>query len=125
MLDDKEFPSDDLIILAERKMVHYDAMTMISERGGGALFLKDIAAHPDFKKVEEILLKAATLFQNTKQKIGEWWNIVGPIQGDEAKQVKVMANADVRAKIAVVIKECRNNDEKALHLLEEVLKDLN
>ncbi|MCK5347216.1 MAG: hypothetical protein KAR20_27595, partial [Candidatus Heimdallarchaeota archaeon] len=99
--------------------------TMISERGGGALFLKDMAAHPDFKKGEEDLLNAATLFQDTKQQIGEWWNIVGPIQADEAKQVQIMADSEVRAKFVAVIQKCRDNDEKVLHLLEKVLNDLN
>ena len=124
MLDDNEFPSDDLKTLTERKMVHYDAMTMIYERGGGSLFLKDIAAHSDFKKVEEELIKAANLFQDTSEQMKEWWNIVGPIQSDEEKQVKIMADSEVRAKFVSIIRKCRDNDEKALDLLEQALKNL-
>ena len=37
MRRDDQFPPDDMAILAERKMVHYDAMTMIAERGASSL----------------------------------------------------------------------------------------
>ena len=44
MENGKEFPADDMEVLALRKMVHYDAMTMIAERDAGSSFIRDLGA---------------------------------------------------------------------------------
>lgn len=125
MQDDTEFPADNLEILAERKMVHYDAMTMISERGGGSLFLKDIASHPDFQSAAKELNTAAELFENTSQQMGKWWEIVGKIWDDEEKQIEAVADPEVRAAFVPFIQTCRNNDEEAVEQIEVGLNRLN
>ena len=59
MLADDEFPSDDVERLAQRRMVHYDAMTMIAERGDGATFLSEVSEHPPFSGARKELLAAS------------------------------------------------------------------
>jgi len=125
MQDDTEFPADNLEILAERKMVHYDAMTMIHERGGGSLFLKDVASHPDFLGAAKELNAAAELFENTSQQMGKWWEIVGRIWDDEEKQIKAVADPEVRAAFVPVIQTCRKNDEEAVEQIGIGLNKLN
>jgi len=125
MQDDTEFPADNLKVLAERKMVHYDAMTMISERGGGSLFLKDVASHPDFLSAAKELNAAAELFGNTGQQMEKWWEIVGQIWDDEEKQIKAVADPKVRAAFVPAIQTCRKNDEEAVEQIKIGLNKLN
>ena len=121
---DAEFPAENMTVLAERKMVHYDAMTMIYERGGGASFLKDVALHKDFKNVEKELNEAARLFQDTSNQMEKWWQIVGQIWDNEEKQVKVMEDPKVRTAFVPAIETCRKNDEEAVTQIEIALKNL-
>jgi hypothetical protein len=124
MQDDTEFPVDNLEMLAERKMVHYDAMTMISERSGGSLFLKEVASHPNFLSAADELNTAAELFENTSLQMRKWWEIVGPIWDDEERQIKVVADPEVRAAFIPVIQTCRRNDEEAVEQIEMGLDKL-
>ncbi len=124
MQTDTEFPADNMKVLAERKMVHYDAMTMIYERGEGASFLKDVALHKDFKNVEKELNEAARLFQDTQNQMEKWWQIVGQIWDNEEKQVKVLADPKVRTAFIPAIETCRKNDEEAVIQIERALEKL-
>ena len=125
MHDDTEFPADNLEILAERKMVHYDAMTMISERGGGSIFLKEVASHPYFLSAAKEFDAAAKLFENTSRQMSKWWEIVGQIWDDEEKQIKAVADPGVRAAFIPIIQTCRKNDEEAVEQIEIGLNKLN
>jgi hypothetical protein len=124
MQDDSEFPKNDRKMLRERKMVHYDAMTMISERGGGARFLNDIASHIDFKKVADDLQLAAKAFQDSASQMESWWQVVGEIWADEEKQIAVMADSEKRQAFIPYIKTSRDKDKEAVELIEKVLKTL-
>ncbi len=124
MQDDTEFPKDDMNVLSERKMVHYDAMTMISERGGGAMFLNDVASHVDFKRVADDLQLAAKAFKESASQMESWWQIVGNIWADEEKQIAVMADSETRQAFIPNIKTSRDKDNEAAEIIEKVLKKL-
>jgi hypothetical protein len=124
MQDDSEFPKNDMEILRERKMVHYDTMTMISERGGGAMFLNDVASHNDFKKVADDLHLAAKAFKDSASQMESWWQIVGEIWADEEKQIEVMADSEKRQAFIPYIKKSRDKDKEAVEIIERVLKKL-
>lgn len=124
MQDDTEFPKDAMNVLSERKMVHYDAMTMISERGGGAMFLNDVASHVDFKKVTDDLQLAAEAFKESASQMEGWWQIVGNIWADEEKQIAVMADSETRQAFIPYIKTSRDKDKEAAEIIEKVLKKL-
>ena len=124
MQDGTEFPKDDINVLSERKMVHYDAMTMISERGGGAMFLNDVASHVDFKNVADDLQLAAKAFKESASQMESWWQIVGNIWADEEKQIAVMADSEKRQAFIPYIKTSRDKDKEAVEIIEKVLKKL-
>lgn len=70
-------------IVILRKMIHYDAMTMIAERGGGSKFVREIADYPAFAVAKTDLEGAAGAFKETASQMGGWWKIVGKIWNDE------------------------------------------
>ena len=96
-------------------------MTMLSERCGGASFLREIASHPNFADVEEELVNISALFKEISNLMTEWWTIIGNKCDNEESQVKIMADSSVRNKFIPVLQRCRENEEKALHLLEQTL----
>jgi hypothetical protein len=118
---EEEFPQDDLRALAERKMVHYDAMTMVSERSNGAKFLKQIATHESFQLVKDDLLAASTCFETEVSCMAEWWKIVGQIWDDELAQIKKVGDPKVRKKFVPFVLKARENDEKAAEYIEKAL----
>ena len=117
MLDDSEFQADDMATLAERRMAHYDAMTMISERGGGATFLRDVAAHPDFLPAKSEITRAADAFQESADQMAAWWRVAGEIWSDEKAQILATANPDIRRAFVPYIQKSKSSDlEGARHL---------
>jgi hypothetical protein len=125
MREDSAFPAGDMATLSERKMVHYDAMTMIAERGGGAEFLKEVAEHPGFEKCRNELLKAAKAFSVSAAQMEAWWKIVGPIWDDEEAQIKATADREVRRKFIPTIEKSRDKDRQAAEHIENALEALN
>lgn len=69
MSQDDEFTAADMSALSERKMVHYDAMTMIAERGGGAEFVREAAGHAAFAGVRDDLNQAADAFAKAAEQM--------------------------------------------------------
>ena len=122
--DDNEFPKDDFNILAERKMVHYDAMTMVSERFQASKFLKQMAEHDSFKKAEPDLLKAAKCFEEEWKCMAEWWKIVGKIWDDEKAQITALANSETRRKFVPIILKARENDEAGANYIEKAISKI-
>ena len=110
--------------LSERKMVHYDAMTMIAERGGGAEFIREIAENPAFENGKDELLKAAQAFSVSAAQMGSWWKIVGQIWDDEEAQIKATADPEIRREFIPSIEKSRDKDREAAELIEKTLEAL-
>ena len=81
LLDDSQYSEDDLETLSLRKMIHYDAMTMIAERSGASKFAADAAAL--FAEAQIGLEMASAAFARAAVEMEAWWKIVGPIYQDE------------------------------------------
>jgi len=118
MRDDAEFPLGDRSVLARRKMAHYDAMTMIAERGGGADFVREAAGHPAFRKARSDLLKASEAFSACAAQMESWWRIVGQIWADERAQIQATADPEVRRRFVPYIEKARDRDREAVSCLE-------
>lgn len=119
--DDSEFPADDMKALALRKMVHYDAMTMIAERDAGGDFLRDVAESPAFVAAREELNTAADACKAANAEMGAWWKIVGNIWDDEEAQIKAVANPDVRRQFVSNIQTACDKDAETANLIEKAL----
>ena len=119
ILDDSEFEGVADEGLGLRKIVHYDAMTMIAEREGGALFVRDMARHPAFEQARADLQAASDAFLSANQEMHGWWKVVGEIWSDEAAQVKATADPGVRRAFAPYIERSMAADRKAVDLLTE------
>ena len=63
-------------LLAERKMVHYDAMAMIAERSGASDFIREIGVHPAFSDLRADLDAAADAVAETAKQMDMWWQII-------------------------------------------------
>ncbi len=122
MLDDSEFPAGDMTILTERKMVHYDAMTMISERGGGAAFLRDVAAHPDFLAARQEITKAADAFEKAADQMGAWWDVTGKIWSDEEAQIRATADPEIRRAFVPYLRKSKQRDLEGARYIERALQ---
>ncbi|MBT3272525.1 MAG: hypothetical protein HN368_05180 [Spirochaetales bacterium] len=125
MSDTEGFPTKDRTALAERKLVHYDAMTMIAERESGAQFLADIAENPDFQSAKDDLLKASEALSDANKQMHGWWEVVGQIWDDEEAQVKAVGDPAVRLKFIPYIEKARDKDREAAEFIESVLEVLN
>ncbi len=121
---DEEFPQDDLKILSERKIVHYDAMTMVAERANAAKFIRQIVEQVSFLNAKEDLLSAADCFDEEVSQMKKWWKIVGEIWNDEQAQINKLAEPDIRKNFIPCILEARNKDEEAANLIEKALSKL-
>ncbi len=124
MSDDSEFPADDLATVAERKMVHYDAMTMISERGGGAAFLRDVAAHAGFVAAREEITKAADAFEDAAAQMRGWWDVAGKIWDDEEAQIRATADPGIRRAFVPYIRKSKESDLEGAGYIERALEKL-
>jgi hypothetical protein len=124
MLSDDEFDTDDMGVLSEKKLVHYDAMTMISERGGGAQFLQDAADRPELEPAASLLRRAAEAFKLSASQMEGWWKVVGQIWADEVAQVRATADAAMRRAFVPYIQKSKEKDLEAAELIEEALERL-
>jgi len=124
MLADDEFPSGDVERLAERKMVHYDAMTMIAERGDGATFLSEVSEHPAFSGARKELFAASQSMDSAAKQMGAWWQVAGRIWSDEAAQIRATADPSIRRAFVPYIEKARDCDRVAADRIEEALSKL-
>lgn len=124
MLDDGNFEDSPMEALAERKMVHYDAMTMISERGNGGMFLEDAAKSAVLAPAQQLVEKAAAAFKESGRQMEGWWQVVGQIWSDEEAQIKATADPKVRRDFAEYIRKSKSYDLEAAGLIEEALERL-
>jgi hypothetical protein len=118
MQHDAYFP-DDLTILEERKMVHYDAMCMVAERGDHAsAFLREIAASEP--KMTHSLIAAAECYEQAKSTLGVLHKATkGFIATRE--QLRNLLPADVRKTMATAILDARTYEIKAAEYIERAL----
>jgi hypothetical protein len=119
MQRDQDFP-DDLNVLGERKMVHYDAMCMVAERGDhAAAFLREIAVcEPN---ITEALNAAAECYEKTKSALGVLHKATGGFMATR-EQLRNMLPTEVRNTIAEAILKARDCDAKAADFIEQALK---
>jgi hypothetical protein len=120
--NDDDWPADDPPALALRKMVHYDAMTMIAERVEGAGFLRDVARSTRFAAAREPLEAAVAAFEVASSQMEGWWGIVGPIWDDEAAQVRACADPEVRRRFLPNVRLARQKDVEAADRLDDALR---
>jgi hypothetical protein len=119
MQQDQDFP-DDLDILAERKMVHYDAMCMVAERGDHAsAFVREVAAHEP--EMAEYLYAAAGCYEQEKSALGVLHQATGGFMASR-EQLRNMLPVDVRKTIADAILEARDWDTEAANHIDQALK---
>jgi hypothetical protein len=114
---DEDFP-DDLEVLAERKMVHYDAMAMVAERARAADFLRSMAdRHPS---TSGALRAAVACYENEHELLGRMHEATGGFMGTPA-ETRELLNADTRAGIGGIILQARDLDMEAADHLERAL----
>jgi hypothetical protein len=117
---DEDFPADDLNVLGNRLMVHYDAMCMVNHRGHTAKFLRQIAEHEPV--MAEELMEAARLYEEEDKALGKMHEATGgyiPRHDDE--KVQNLADPEARKKIAEAILQARDRDLEAADHIERAL----
>jgi hypothetical protein len=121
LADDAEYPAGNMEVLAERKMVHYDAMTMIAERDAGSRFLSDVAGSSGFAPARKALEAAAESCKAANAEMGAWWKIVGKIWNDEEAQIRAVGDPEIRRRWIPHVQAARRKDEETLGHIEEAL----
>lgn len=120
VLNDGDFRENAILpILAERLMVHGDAMDCIADgRYCASNYMKSlISIYPAHQnKLEE----AADLFMRTHKTFGKMNNILGGWQRSE-NEMRMFAKLQVRKQITKIIYEAKNADEKALEIIKELI----
>ena len=117
MQRDDDFP-DDLAVLAERKMVHYDAMCMVSERGHAAAFLRQIAGR--IPAAADALRAAAACYERETALLGDMHRATGGFMDAEERSRALIAPRARRA-IGKAILSAREADAEAAAYLEQAL----
>ncbi len=120
MIKDEDFPADDLNVLRNRLMVHYDAMCMVNHRGHAAKFLRQAAEHEPAMAGE--LTEAARLYDEEDKTLGKMHEATGgyiPRHDDE--KVQNLADPEARKGIAAVVIQARNIDIVAAKHIEKAL----
>jgi len=120
MTQDEDFPADNLNVLRNRLMVHYDAMCMANQRGRAAKFLRQVAEHEPV--MAEELTEAARLYDAEDKALGKMHEATGgyiPRHSDE--KVQNLANTEARKKIAAAILQARDIDLEAANHIEQAL----
>jgi hypothetical protein len=118
MQRDADFP-DDLKVLADRKMVLYDAMCMVAERGDHASsFLRVIAKY--IPNLAPELNSAANCYEKSSSAIGTIHEATGGFMATQ-EQLSNLLPADVRAEIAQAVLRAREWDAKAADHIENAL----
>jgi len=119
MRRDEDFP-DDIGVLSERKMVQYDAMCMVSERGHAATFLREIAAYEPAMADE--LEAAAKCYDEEGACLGKMHEATGGYipPGDDEK-LRRLADPVARQKIAEAALQACDKDAQAADHIERAL----
>ncbi|MGC9346818.1 MAG: hypothetical protein ACP5JG_01660, partial [Anaerolineae bacterium] len=117
MQRDADFP-DDLAVLAERKMVHYDAMAMVSERARAADFLRSMA---DRHRAVAGPLRAALACYEKEHELLEPMHEATQGFMAEPEEARRLIDADARAKIAELVLQARKLDAEAADHIERAL----
>ena len=120
VLNDANFPQNAILaILAERLMVHGDAMDCLADgRYNASKYMQNlISSYPVHK---EMLEEAANLFIQVCGIFGKMNNILGGWQRGE-NEMRMFAKPQVREQIAKIIYEAKNADAKALEIIKELV----
>jgi len=111
---DEDFPKDDMDVLAERMMVHVDAMTMVGDgRWNAALFLRQIAEHGP--PMAGDLVAAAVCYEAEHDLMGQGWRLV------DFETVGKLAEPGVRRQLVSLILQARDKDAEAADHIERAL----
>lgn len=121
LADDRQYPSDDAAALRLRKTAHYDAMTMIAERGEGARYLRAAALSRRCRPASRPLDEAAEACEAAAREMAAWWEVVGPIWDDEPAQVRATADPDVRRRFVPHVRAARELHEEATRHVESAV----
>ncbi|MBN1764173.1 MAG: sigma-70 family RNA polymerase sigma factor [Sedimentisphaerales bacterium] len=120
LLQDDEFPSDNMDILRQRHMAHDNAAGMVAEgRWYGAQYLKMVVE--DEPALAEDLNAALACYEAEHSLIWQIWGLVGGI-GRSDEHVKNFADPAIRRQIAPLILQARAQEEKATQHLQHALK---
>ena len=120
MTQDEDFPADNLNVLRNRLMVHYDAMCMANHRGRAARFLRQVAEHEP--AMAEELTEAARLYEEEDKILGKMHEATGGyIPRDDDGKVQNLADPEARRKIAEVILQVHDKDLEAASYIERAL----
>ncbi|HBN84693.1 MAG TPA: RNA polymerase subunit sigma-24 [Clostridiales bacterium] len=118
VLNDGDFPENAILpILAERLMVHGDAMDCLADgRHSASSYIKSLVSiYPTHK---EKLEKAADLFMQVHK---TFWKM-NDILGDRGENgMRKFAKPQVRKQIADIIYEAKTADEKAFGIIKELV----
>ncbi len=120
ILNDGDFPDNAILpILAERLMVHGDAMDCIADgRHNASSYMKSlISIYPEHKKKLE---EAADLFMQVHK---TFWKMAEVFSGNRRgeNEMRLFAKPQIRKQIAEIIYEAKNADEKALEIIKELV----
>jgi hypothetical protein len=119
VLNDENFPPNAILpILAERLMVHGEAMDCIADgRYNAASYVKGLVEIYPHQK--EKIEKVSALFMQVHHTFGKMNDILGD-RGENG--MRRFAQPQVRKQIADIIYEAKAADEKALGIIKELIK---
>ena len=119
LLRDDDFATDDMGVLRERFMAHYDAVGCVAEgRWYASIFLAQAAMDGGLKAPE--LYAAASCCAAEHDLMWKVWGLVGGLGHDDEK-VRKLADPDVRRQMVPIIQEARDRDAKAADHIERAL----
>jgi len=120
MLNDDHFPPDDMEALSDRHHRLNCNLTIVDDRGTAAKFLRQIAEEEADLKAD--LLAAAEYYSKTAQLVWVDSNkFVRHVATEES--FEQMANPEIRRQYSEMILKMRDNDEKAIELIEHALAE--
>lgn len=117
---DADYPLDDPQILATRLMVHGDQCVMLGDRASAAAYLRNSAKLAP--NAADDLLAAADLYAKVAGMMDGVWPWGDPDMGPE--RARAFADRDTRLKLAKVVREARNYEEKAVERLEKAVSTI-
>lgn len=123
ILNEAEFPKNAVLpILAERLMCHGDAMDCLEDgRNNAAIYMKKLSE--ELKEHSDTCNIIGNQFANVAENIWKMADILGGYERNE-KQMRNFAKAEVRQRLAVLIKECKIADSNALEALKLLSKTI-
>lgn len=111
-----------LPILAGRLMCHADAMDCLADgRYNAAVYIKSLI--PAYPAYQQQLKETAALFEKVARAVGRMAEILGGWQRGE-NEMRMFAKTQVRSRLAEVIFEAKDADEKALAIMKELVAAL-